>query len=85
MDVEETPWYEILFAIQLLSMLSLCISLVGLNTSGPYFIMVACGYLKTLGRRLEELNNVEAYQSQWNLEQEITSCIIYHQQLLELV
>ena len=85
MDVEVTPWYEILFATQSISINSLCLSIVGVDTSGPFFIMAACGYLKSLARRLEQLNIKEAYQSQRNLEQEITSCIIYHQQLLALV
>ena len=85
MDVEMTPWYEIVFLMQSISMGNIGVSAVGLSTVGPCFIMAGCGYLRSLGGRFEQLNNEKADQSRSSLEKEVISCVMYHQQLLELV
>ena len=83
MEINITPWYEIVLIIQLITMITICLDTIGIDTTGPFFIMAACGYLRSLNGRLEQLHNAKNHQK--DFEKEITSCVIYHQQLLELV
>ena len=85
MDVEKTPWYEILYVMQSVTMISISMYSVGMDTTGPSLIMAACGYLRSLTCRLEQLGNVKSHQGPMDLSKQITSCVIYHQKVLELV
>ena len=80
-----TPWYEVLVVIQSIIMFSISLNTVGLDTTGPSFIMAACGYLRLLAERIEQLNNNKTHGNQRDLENKIVSCVIYHQQLLQSV
>ena len=85
MEVDATPWYEIIFVAQSIAFFCMCVVLAGVDTMGPTFIMTACGYLRSLIGRLDQLNFTKAYHCQRDLEKEIIACVSYHQQLLQLV
>ncbi|XP_068977987.1 odorant receptor 13a-like [Bombus flavifrons] len=62
-DVQETPWYEIAYVVQLGSMVSVGLTCVGVDTTGPLLILIACGYFDTIQSRIENSYSFESPSS----------------------
>ncbi|XP_043600407.1 uncharacterized protein LOC122575470 isoform X3 [Bombus pyrosoma] len=62
-DVQETPWYEIAYFVQLGSMISVGLTCVGVDTTGPLLILIACGYFDTIQSRIKNSYSFESPSS----------------------
>ena len=78
-DVQESPSYEVLMVIQMITLLGLSINSGTVDTVGLFYVMVACGHLRSLQGRLQALYKKE-YQDTGS---QIVECIIYHQKIIE--
>lgn len=59
LDVQKTPWYEIVYALQLISMFNVGFTCVGVDTVGALFILITCGYFDTIQSRIENLHSFD--------------------------
>ncbi|XP_017889358.1 odorant receptor 49b-like isoform X2 [Ceratina calcarata] len=87
LDVEETPWYEIMCAVQVLTIFNVGMVCVGVDMFGPLVILVACGYLDTVRSRIENLHEIEGSSSRESgsrVKKDLRACLIRHGTLLDL-
>lgn len=59
LDVQKTPWYEIVYAVQLIGMFNVGFTCVGVDTVGALFILIICGYFDTIQSRIENLHSFD--------------------------
>lgn len=52
-EIKETPWYEMAYTFQLLTMTHVGLTCVGADTIGPLFALIACGHFDVIKARLE--------------------------------
>lgn len=81
-DVQRTPWYEIVCAIQFLSMLSIGVTSTGVDTAASFLIMMTCGYFKSLQNRLLNISQLTEKEKD-NVENMVLECARYHQTILK--
>lgn len=96
-DVQETPWYEVLYVLQITFMTNVGFTCVGVDTIGPLFILITCGYFDTIRSRIENLRLIEPSlsvteetrttdraESSRNVDtKKLRTCVIHHQLLLK--
>ncbi|CAL1679706.1 unnamed protein product [Lasius platythorax] len=54
-QVHRTPYYEIMYALQLSSMINVGLTCAAADTLGPVLILTVCGHFKVLGSRISSL------------------------------
>ena len=59
-DVQKTPWYEVVYVLQITFMMNVGLTCVGSDTIGPLFILITCGYFDTMRSRIENLHLLES-------------------------
>ncbi|XP_017765212.1 PREDICTED: odorant receptor 13a-like [Eufriesea mexicana] len=91
-DIQETPWYEMAYVFQIVIMMNVTCTFVTIDTIGPMFIFVTCGYLETIRRRIESFRFFDqrsfafsAAATTFELEytKDLRTCVICHRLLLE--
>ena len=91
-DVQETPWYELLYVLQITFMTNVGFTCVGADTIGPLFILITCGYFDTIRSRIENLLEpsssiaveTDRAESSRNVDtKKLRTCVIHHQLLLK--
>ena len=84
-DVPPTsPWYNALVVAQLSTMINVCISCCGVDTAAPYFVMLACGHLRSLCYRLRGLED-NIGEKCVDGSKKIIECVVYHQKIIRRV
>lgn len=58
-QVHRSPYYEIMYIVQLCSMLNVGLTCVSTDTVGPVLILTVCGHFKVLNTRILHLTNRE--------------------------
>ncbi|CAL7938362.1 unnamed protein product [Xylocopa violacea] len=94
LEVTDTPWYEITYAIQIIAMFNVGFICVGVDMTGPLFILVTCGYFEAIRSRIENLHAMASLTisapiirmetSTRNMQlKNLRLCVIHHRMLLE--
>ena len=78
-DVQESPLYEIIFIIEAICLIGIFISVASVDTTSVFYIMVACGHLRSLAGRLQALQ-LEGFK---DVKRHVVQCIVYHQNIIE--
>ncbi|KOX79731.1 hypothetical protein WN51_11341 [Melipona quadrifasciata] len=96
-DVQKTPWYEVLYVLQITFMTNVGFTCVAVDTIGPLFILITCGYFDTIRSRIENLHLLEPLlpitaearttdrvESSRDVDtRKLRTCVIHHQLLLK--
>lgn len=97
-EVHEGPWYIFSFVLQEVVCLTAAVVVVGMETVGPFLIMMACGYLRAIYDRLSSLGNatddytidvenrldITVNENHKDLSSEkVLACVIFHQKIME--
>ena len=91
-DVQDEFWYITVTILQSVVSFSIAIMLTGIETVGPFLIMMACGYLRAIQYRFLALTNTPndsglTEVNAINLERlpvhEILCCVKFHQKIME--
>lgn len=86
-EVTRTPYYEMTYVLQIVSMVNVGFTCVACDTSGMFLVMIACGHLAVIQQRfvqfkVPEMKNLEKSVNR-DLQVEIISRNIeYHQSIL---
>ncbi|CAD1480906.1 unnamed protein product, partial [Heterotrigona itama] len=59
-DVQGTPWYEVVYVLQITFMMNVGFTCVGADTIGPLFILITCGYFDVIRSRIENFHLLES-------------------------
>ncbi|XP_025262102.1 odorant receptor 9a isoform X2 [Camponotus floridanus] len=97
-QVHRTPYYEIMYALQLSSMINVGLTCAAADTLGPVLILTVCGHFKVLNSRILSLSD-RAYSksscptsdsleimrgvSRNRVKSDLKNCVHYHQMVLE--
>lgn len=81
-EVQKTPWYEIVCAVQSFSMLSIGVTCAGVDTAATFLIMMTCGFFRSLQVRLANISEFVGKGSK-KVETMILDCVRYHQIILK--
>lgn len=96
-EVHRSPYYEVMYVMQLCSMINVGLTCVGADTIGPVLILTVCGHFKVLNSRILSLNDrpisegssrpaefVEATFEENNVNpSDLVAYVRYHQVILE--
>ncbi|XP_076242146.1 odorant receptor 13a [Calliopsis andreniformis] len=52
-EIQETPWYELVFVFEIVCMMNVGIACVGTDTLGVLFTLIACGHFDVIKSRME--------------------------------
>ncbi|XP_070518807.1 odorant receptor 49b [Cardiocondyla obscurior] len=55
-EVHRSPYYEIMYVVQLCSMINVGLTCAGVDTVGPVLVLTVCGHFKVLNARLSRIN-----------------------------
>ena len=92
MDVQDEFWYITVSILQTVLSFSLAVILTGIETVGPFLIMMACGYLRVIQYRFIALTNLpndsgSTKESAMHMGKlplhEILCCVKFHQKIME--
>ena len=87
-EVKYDPEFTIVSIIQIIYQMDILILYAGLETVGPFVILFACGYLKVIQRRFEEISKsveTDSHSLASLSYADIRNCIIFHQKILKYV
>lgn len=56
-EVHRSPYYEIMYIVQLCSMINVGLTCAGADTVGPVLVLTVCGHFKVLNTRILHLND----------------------------
>lgn len=56
-EITRSPYYEIMYAMQLCSMINVALTCIGTDTIGPVLILTICGHFKVLNTRILSLSD----------------------------
>ncbi|XP_072765401.1 odorant receptor 49b [Anoplolepis gracilipes] len=98
-QVHRTPYYEIMYTLQLSSMINVGLTCAATDTVGPVLILTVCGHFKVLNSRIMSLSDrvyskssspiaVESLEiihgvSKNRAKSDLKACVHYHQTVLE--
>ena len=92
MDVQDEFWYITVSIFQGVVCYSIAVILTGIETVGPFLIMMACGYLRAIQCRLIALTIIPNDSSSTKVcainigklpVHEILCCVKFHQKIME--
>ncbi|CAK9807382.1 Odorant receptor 13a [Anthophora quadrimaculata] len=58
-EVQRTPWYELTYVLQLLTILNVGLACVAVDTTGPLLILLSCGHFDVIRSRIERLDAID--------------------------
>ncbi|XP_076758725.1 odorant receptor 10 [Xylocopa sonorina] len=92
LKVTSTPWYEIVYATQIITMFNVGFICIGVDMAGPLFILITCGHFEAVRSRIENLHTassstisaptIRMHTSNVQLKN-LRLCVIHHRMLLE--
>ncbi|XP_020293473.1 odorant receptor 49b-like [Pseudomyrmex gracilis] len=95
-EVHRTPYYEVMYVMQLCSMINVGLTCVGADTIGPVLILTVCGHFKVLNSRILSLSDrpislgsrpagtsFETTFEENNVRCDLEAYMRYHQVILE--
>nr|XP_012226953.1 PREDICTED: uncharacterized protein LOC105674887 [Linepithema humile] len=56
-EISRSPYYEIMYAMQLCSMINVALTCIAADTIGPVLILTVCGHFKVLNTRILSLSD----------------------------
>jgi hypothetical protein len=80
LNIQTTPWFEILYSIQILASILVSIS-TGYEMAAPFIIMMAAAHFRILKNRLDFIQKKELLQKNQEGFKQIIACILYHQKI----
>nr|XP_034179731.1 uncharacterized protein LOC117604098 isoform X2 [Osmia lignaria] len=86
LEIRETPWFEIAYVFQILAIISVGVTSVGVDTTAPLFALIACGHFEVIRSRIENLFPARrscSSSSSSSGADDLRICLIYHRTLLE--
>ena len=90
--MQDDFWYVTVSILQSVVCYTIVVIVAGIETVGPFLIMMACGYLRVIQYRFMALTNVPndnglTKDNAVNMEKlpvhEILSCVKFHQKIME--
>ncbi|KAK2588115.1 hypothetical protein KPH14_004170 [Odynerus spinipes] len=94
-EIHESPYFEIAYVLQLVSMINVGLTCVGVDTVGPVLILIACGHLKVIQTKIltlmddNKLGNDLGQSGEQGLlfledtDTKVANCVRYHSLILE--
>lgn len=86
LEIRETPWFEIAYVFQVLAVINVGVTSVGVDTTAPLFALIACGHFQVIRSRIENLfptrRSCSSSFSSSGVD-DLRICLIYHETLLE--
>lgn len=58
-EVHQSPYYEIMYFIQICSVANSCTTAVAVEICGPLLITIICGHFKVIQEQLKSMNSIE--------------------------
>ncbi|XP_015610241.1 odorant receptor 13a isoform X2 [Cephus cinctus] len=99
-ECKDSPCYEILYILQILTVINIAITYIGVDTIGPVLILTVSGHMKIIQNRIMSLGSSEEFENFKNdkvkriSDYEIShfqyfgksfeACVKYHQTVLKL-
>ncbi|KYN05897.1 Odorant receptor 49b [Cyphomyrmex costatus] len=78
--VHRSPYYEIMYIVQLCSMIHVGLTCAGADTVGPVLVLTICGHFKVLNVRILHLNDHDRVHSEGSSSASTKSLGIIHEE-----
>ncbi|NP_001177589.1 odorant receptor 230 [Nasonia vitripennis] len=83
-DVQRQPWYDIVTVLEIVVVLNIAMIVSTIETTGPFLITMACGYLRSIRNRL--LAIADEAEGRGEISRlstiRVVSCVKFHQKIM---